>query len=304
MSAPEPGTVQCPAPGLRCILAPNPSAMTLHGTNSYILGEGAVAVIDPGPDDPDHLNALEAALRPGERISHVLVTHAHLDHSALARTLGERHGAPILAYGNAQAGRSRTMQALAEGRTLDGGEGTDRAFVPDRKLADDERLDGDGWSLRAIWTPGHMGNHMCFLWEELLFSGDHVMGWATSMISPPDGDMGAYMASLDRIATQGAERMFPGHGPPIEMPSERIAWLIAHRRKRELQILETLGPTPQRADEIACQIYVDIAPVLMPAAARNILAHLIDLSERGLARAEAPGPLAGFTLAGTGATAR
>ena len=298
MSAPEPGKVQHLAPGLRCVLAPNPSPMTLHGTNSYILGEGTVAVIDPGPDDPGHLRALEAALQPGERVSHVLVTHAHRDHSPLAAVLGKRHGAPVLAYGAARDGRSPAMQALADSGALTGGEGVDRAFAPDRRLADGAEVEGDGWSLRAIWTPGHMGNHMCFLWEGQIFSGDHVMGWATSLISPPDGDMGAYMASLDKLAALGTTRMFPGHGPPVEAPAERIAWLAAHRREREAQILAALGPTPQRPDEIAARVYTDTPSALMPAAARNVLAHLIDLAERGLARAEASAPLSGFTRAG------
>lgn len=295
MSAPDPGAVQHLAPGLRCVLAPNPSPMTLHGTNSYLLGSGAVAVIDPGPDDPDHLRALEAALRPGERISHVLVTHSHRDHAPLAAVLGRRHGAPVLAYGDARAGRSPVMRVWAERGALSGGEGVDHAFAPDRRLADGEEVKGDGWTLRAIWTPGHMGNHMCFQWGRRLFSGDHVMGWATSLVSPPDGDMGAYMASLDKLARLGVTRMFPGHGPPIDAPQERIAWLIAHRRDREARILETLGPTPQRPDEIAARVYTDTPPALMPAATRTVLAHLIDLSERGFAEAtRAAGPRTGF----------
>ncbi|WP_413875492.1 MBL fold metallo-hydrolase [Albidovulum sp.] len=285
---PLPGEVQAVAPGLRVVLAPNPSVMTLHGTNSYILGEGRVAVIDPGPDDPAHLAALLAALRPGERIGQILVTHAHLDHSPLARPLARLTGAPVLAFGPATAGRSATMERLAALGAIAGGEGVDAGFAPDIRLADGEIVEGAGWRVRALHTPGHFGNHLSFVWEDAVFAGDHVMGWATSLISPPDGDMGAYMASLDRLAALGAARLYSGHGDPVVDPSARIADLAAHRRAREATILAALGCGPADAPTLACAIYTETPAALMPAAARNVLAHLIDLAERSLARAEGP----------------
>jgi glyoxylase-like metal-dependent hydrolase (beta-lactamase superfamily II) len=299
MPKPEPGAVRRLAPGVRCILAPNPSPMTLHGTNTYLLGDGEVAVIDPGPDDAAHLAAIEAALAKGERVALILVTHAHRDHSPLARVLAARHGAPVLAYGPAGAGRSAQMQALATAaKGLGGGEGVDAAFRPDRELADDEEIEGPGWRIRAIWTPGHMGNHMCFQWGGLVFTGDHVMGWASSLVSPPDGEMGAYMASLDRLASLGAERLLPGHGDPVEQPAARIAELAAHRRAREAQILAALGPVPRDVAQIAAAVYTDTPPALMPAARRNVLAHLLDLATRGLARPlDPPGPDARYCAA-------
>ena len=285
---PLPGEVQAVAPGLRVVLAPNPSAMTLHGTNSYIHGEGRVAVNDPGPDDPAHLAALLAALRPGERIDHILVTHAHLDHSPLARPLARLTGAPVLAFGPATAGRSATMDRLAALGTIAGGEGVDAGFAPDILLADGAVVEGAGWRLRALHTPGHFGNHLSFVWEDAVFAGDHVMGWATSLVSPPDGDIGAYMASLDRLARLGARRLWSGHGDPVADPAARIAELSAHRRAREAAILSALDGGPADAPTLARAIYTDTPAALMPAAGRNVLAHLIDLSERSLVESDGP----------------
>lgn len=277
---PLPGVAQRLAPGLRVVLAPNPSAMTLHGTNSYLVGEGDVAVIDPGPDDPRHLAALLDALRPGERISHILVTHAHLDHSPLARRLAGRTGAPVMAFGPATAGRSAVMARLAAERMLEGGEGVDRGFAPAVALADGDVVEGAGWRLRALHTPGHFGNHLSFVWGDAVFAGDHVMGWASSLVSPPDGDMGAYMASLGRLSALGARRLYPGHGDPVADPAARIAELAAHRRDREAAILAALAVAPNDAASLARAIYTDTPAALMPAATRNVLAHLIDLAER------------------------
>ena len=280
------------APGLRRVLAPNPGPLTGPGTNSYILGAGTVAVIDPGPDDPGHLAALETALGPDERISHIVVTHAHRDHSPLARVLSARWGAPVAAFGDAAAGRN---PALAELEGLGGGEGVDTGFVPDLRLADGAVLEGAGWRLEALWTPGHMGNHLCLRWGDAVFSGDHVMGWATSVVSPPDGDMAAYMASLERLAGLRARVFFPGHGAPVADPDGRLAELIAHRRGREAQILAALGPSPRSIADITAQVYAALAPALIPAAERNVLAHLIDLCARGRAHAHpAPRPDAVF----------
>ena len=280
------------APGLRRVLAPNPGPLTGPGTNSYIVGTGTVAVIDPGPDDPAHLAALEAALGPDERISHIVVTHAHRDHAPLARILGARQGAPVAAFGDARAGRNPAWDALGD---LGGGEGVDSTFAPDLTLPDGAVIEGPDWRLQAIWTPGHMGNHICLRWGDAVFSGDHVMGWATSVVSPPDGDMAAYMASLDRLATLPARVFHPGHGAPVADPAARVADLIAHRRGREAQILAALTPQPQPIRHLTERVYADLSPTLIPAAERNVLAHLLDLCARGLARADpAPHPAARY----------
>ncbi len=292
------GTVEHVADGVRRIVAPNPSALTYTGTNSYILGAGAVAIIDPGPDIPAHLDALLQALSPGEHVAALLVTHAHLDHSPLARPLAEVTGAPIYAGGGAFDGRSETMQALAASGLAGGGEGLDLDFAPDHIVTDNTVIDAGALQITAIATPGHLGSHLAFAWGDLVFSGDHVMGWATTLISPPDGDMGAYMASLDRLAGYPAHLYLPGHGPKIDDPATRIAELIAHRRAREAAILAHLSDTPQTASALAHSIYTDIDAALLPMAARNVLAHLVDLTERNLAHPDGPlGAATGFRRA-------
>ncbi|MFD1912486.1 MBL fold metallo-hydrolase [Halodurantibacterium flavum] len=286
------------APGLRLLCAPNPSPMTGPGTNTYMVGRGQVAVIDPGPDLPAHLDAILGALGPDERVSHILVTHAHLDHAGLARGLSKRTGAPVLAFGNWTSGRSPLMQNLAEAG-IGGGEGVDASFVPDRCLGDGEEISGPGWVLRALWTPGHFGNHICLQWGDEIFTGDLVMGWASSLISPPDGDMGAYMASLSRIMSLGPRRLWPGHGDAVDDPAFRLAELVAHRRSRERAILAAVlaaGPAGATPAELRQRVYgSDLAPALFTAAERNVLAHLIDLHERGLVACHpAPHPEARF----------
>lgn len=283
-------------PGLRLVLAPNPAPMTGRGTNTYLLGQGRVAVIDPGPALPDHLAAILSALDTGESVSHIFVTHSHLDHSPLARPLADATGAPILAFGDSRAGLSPRMAALAA-RGLAGGEGVDAGFAPDIAIADGETVEGQNWALRALHTPGHMGNHLCLDWGGRIFSGDHVMGWASSLVSPPDGDMGAYMASLDRLGRAGATRLYPGHGDPVADPAARIAQLAAHRRDREAQVLAALAQGPADAPALARRIYTDTPAALLPAAARNVLAHLIDLEDRKLVEARGtPGPETKFAL--------
>lgn len=273
------------APGIRRILAPNPSPMTFWGTNSYILGRGTVAVIDPGPDHPSHLRALMDALGPDDRVAAILVTHSHLDHSPLARPLARETGAPIYAFGDSFAGKDTEIAALSD---LGGGEGVDPDFAPDHCLSDGEVLRIGRMDLTAIWTPGHMGNHLCFAVDDVLFSGDHVMGWATSMVSPPDGDLSAFMRSLDTLAARKDQAFYPGHGAPIMDPQARVHELIAHRRMREDQIRAALSRSPGTAAQLAAQIYTDVATALLPAAARNVLAHLIDLDRRGKARRDGP----------------
>ncbi|MWD29262.1 MBL fold metallo-hydrolase [Aquicoccus sp. SCR17] len=285
---PEPGRPERLAPGLRRVLAPNASPMTFRGTNSYILGEGEVAVIDPGPADPAHLEALLAALAPGERVTHILVTHAHLDHSPLARPLSERTGAPVLAHGDAGAGRSEVMEALARSGMAGGGEGVDAAFAPDERLADGTVVAGRDWQVEALHTPGHFGNHLSFAWGDAVFTGDLVMGWASSLVSPPDGDLTDFMASCERLAARDWRVFHPGHGAPVEAPAGRLAWLLEHRRGREAQILSALGSEPRDSTELAALIYTDTDPALLPAASRNVFAHLVDLAGRGLALPEGP----------------
>lgn len=271
-------------PGLRCVLAPNPSPMTGSGTNTYIIGEGSVAVIDPGPQIASHLAAIRAALREGEVVSHIIVTHAHYDHSALAPDLARQTGAELLAFGDALAGRTPLMQALAE-QGLQGGEGVDLAFTPDRCLRDGAVVSGESWSLTALHTPGHMSNHLCLDWNGHLFSGDHVMGWSTTFVSPPDGDMGAYMASLERLAARDWKMIHPGHGAPVAVPADRLAELIAHRKRREAEVLAALRAGLHSVEAITGAIYADLSLPLQRAAARNVLSHLLDLAQRGMVRA-------------------
>ncbi|WP_232520599.1 MBL fold metallo-hydrolase [Rhodobacter sp. CZR27] len=286
---PVPGACVWLEPGLRRVLAPNPSPMTHWGTNSYILGEGEVAVIDPGPDLPAHRDALLAALRPGERISVILVTHAHRDHSPLALPLAALVRTEVLAFGPADAGRSPRMAELAaEG--IGGGEGVDAGFAPHRCLSDGERVCGPDWEIEALHTPGHFGNHLCFAWGDRCFSGDHAMGWASSLVSPPDGDMGAYMASLERLARRPWRVLHPGHGAPVTDPAHRLAWLASHRREREASLLATLAQGPATLKDLTGRVYADTPSELLPAAARNLLAHLIHLTERGAVTA-GPGTL-------------
>ncbi|MBD3788203.1 MAG: MBL fold metallo-hydrolase [Sphingomonadales bacterium] len=265
-------------PGIRRIVAPNPSPMTLHGTNSYVIGTGAVAVVDPGPADPGHIAAILAGLAPGERVSHILVTHAHLDHSPGARLLSQATGAPVLAFGRPDAGRSAVMQDLAARGIAGGGEGVDRSFTPDAVLADGEVLAHGDWSVTALHTPGHFCNHLCFAVGDAVLSGDHVMGWASTLISPPDGDLGDYFRALARLDALGARVLYPGHGAPVADPAARIAALAAHRRERSAQILAALAQGPATVAELTARIYTDTPPALMAAAARNVLAHLIEMT--------------------------
>lgn len=275
------------SPGLRRILAPNPSPMTWRGTNTYIIGEGRVAVIDPGPALPAHFDAIIEATK-GEVIEMILVTHSHIDHSPLARPLAEATGAPVLAYGDSLAGRSDVMTDLVARGMTGGGEGIDTAFQPDHRLKDGEVVDGPDWSLQTLWTPGHMGNHLCFAWNDALFTGDHVMGWASSLVSPPDGDLTQFMASCTRLAARQDRIYHAGHGAPITNPSQRINWLITHRLGRETQILAAMGESPATVPALTRAVYTDTPVALMPAAQRNVLAHLIDLLGRGLIKTGTP----------------
>ena len=268
-----------PPHGIRRILAPNPGPLTGPGTNTYILADGAV-VVDPGPKEPAHLDAI---LRASDRIEAILVTHAHRDHSELAAPLSERSGAPVLAFGPPTAGRSSVMRSLSG---LGGGEGLDASFRPDRGLVDGEVISFGSTAITALHTPGHFGGHLSFQIGDTILSGDLVMGWSTTLISPPDGDVAAFRASCARLLDLHPSILLPGHGDPVADPKERIAELLAHREMRERQIVAALSDAPGTASDLAARIYTDVAPALLPAAARNVLAHLIDLTERG--RAVAP----------------
>lgn len=281
---PDVGVVELLAPGLRRILAPNPSPMTYRGTNTYLLGAQAVAVIDPGPLNEAHLDAILSACA-GARITHILVTHAHLDHSPLARPLAEVTGAPVLAFGPATAGRSDAMQALADTGLGGGGEGIDRAFEPDEALKDGAQFTAGDTDLLAIWTPGHLCNHMCFATQDALFCGDHVMGWASTLVSPPDGDLRAFMDSCARLRALPERTFYPGHGAPIAAAHARLDWLMAHRRARETALLAQLETGAQPLPALARAIYTDVPAPMLPAAERNLFAHLIDLHARGVVTA-------------------
>ncbi|MFN3846886.1 MAG: MBL fold metallo-hydrolase, partial [Paracoccaceae bacterium] len=274
------GAVDWLTDDIRRVLAPNPSAMTGPGTNSYILGRGqGVVVVDPGPLDATHLAALQGALDAGETVSAIVVTHAHLDHSAAAPRLAALTGAPVLAFGDAVAGRTALMQRLVANGLKGGGEGVDTGFRPDGLLADGQTLPCGPNGLRILHTPGHMGGHICLGFGDVLLSGDHAMGWASSLISPPDGDMRAYMSSLDRLLTGGWSVMLPGHGAPVQDVPGRLRSLVSHRRQREAEVLQSLRKGPADARVLTSAIYHDTPPALLPAARRNVLAHLIDLWE-------------------------
>ncbi|WP_207537156.1 MBL fold metallo-hydrolase [Sabulicella rubraurantiaca] len=271
-----PGEAEQVAPGIRRILCDNPSAFTFRGTNTYLVGGGgSVAVIDPGPEDERHLQAIMAATS-GERITHILVSHTHRDHSPGARRLAALTGAPTLGYGP----HATPPEA--------GQEGGDHEFVPDIALADEAMVDGADWRLRALFTPGHCGNHLCFALEGsgVLFSADHVMSWSTSVVSPPDGSMRAYMDSLGRLRLrEGEDRLYlPGHGPHLPDPMPFLDALSVHRRRREQRILAALrehGPAPLEA--LVGPVYGPMDPRLIKAAGRSMLAQLLMLEEEGAA---------------------
>lgn len=276
--------MQTLAPLVRRLRAPNPSPLTGTGTNTYLVGTTDLAVIDPGPDLPDHLSAILAALQPGQRISHILVSHAHFDHSGLAPRLAQATGAPIFAFGSAIAGRSPVMTRLAPLLPA-AGEGLDQVFRPHHRLSDGDSVSGPDWQITAHHTPGHLGGHLCLALGDTLFSGDHVMGWSTTLVSPPDGDMADYMASLRRLQAHPWARFLPGHGDPVPDPADRLASLIAHRLTREAQILAALALSPTKIPPLTARLYHDIPARLLPAAERNTLAHLIDLASRNLVTA-------------------
>ena len=272
------------SPLIRRVIADNPGPFTFTGTGTYLVGAGEVAVIDPGPDDPAHLEALMRAIE-GERVTAILTTHTHQDHSPLAAALAEATGAKVHGLPAPRVEESAIR--------LD--EGQDAGFRPDVLVADGDRISGPGWTLQALATPGHASNHLCYalLEEKALFSGDHVMGWSTTVVSPPDGDMADYLASLDRIAAHGFLALWPTHGPPVLEPAPFLAAYKAHRLEREDQILAEVARGRTRIPEMVREIYADVDPRLHPAAAHSVLAHLIKLAREGRVRSDGPpGPSA------------
>jgi glyoxylase-like metal-dependent hydrolase (beta-lactamase superfamily II) len=272
-----PGVAEQVAPGVRRILCANPGPFTFRGTNTYLIGRGDVAVLDPGPADDAHLAAILRATA-GERVTKILVSHTHRDHSPGAAALVAATGAATFGFG------PHVTPPEA------GGEGGDHAFRPDSTLPDGAAVEGDGWRMTALHTPGHCANHLCFALENdaasgVFFSADHVMSWSTTVVSPPDGDMAAYMASLARIAARDDRLYLPGHGPPLPDPAPFVAALAAHRREREAKVLDALRAA-RRATAMAlvpAAYGPELDPKLVHAAARSLLAHLVKLAADGAA---------------------
>ncbi len=260
---------------VRRVIANNPGPFTYTGTGVFIVGQGDVAVIDPGPAIPEHEAALDAAL-DGERVTHVLVTHHHLDHSPLAHTLAAKHGAKVHAMS--------PPEVLPEGGEVRMEAGDDSGFRPDIEITDGDVFKGSNWTLRALHTPGHTSNHVCYALEEehTLFSGDHVMGWSTSVVSPPDGSMGDYIAQLRRIRAMNFNTIRPTHGPAIEDPAPFVDAYIEHRLNRERQILAELSSGVTNIKTMVARMYADVDKRLHPAAAHSVLGHMIHLVEKGM----------------------
>jgi glyoxylase-like metal-dependent hydrolase (beta-lactamase superfamily II) len=257
-------------PGVARVLAHNPSAFTYYGTQTYVVGDDEVAVIDPGPDDPGHLDALVDSVG-GRRLAAILCTHTHRDHSPGARPLSERTGAPVIGCA--------PLALEAVGPRADAS--FDGDYSPDRVLEDGESIEVDGRSLSAVATPGHTSNHLCFAWGDALFTGDHVMGWSTTVVVPPDGDMADYMASLDKLRKRGDRIYFPAHGPPVTNPAQYVRHLVGHRLQREAQILRLVTERRRDIPDIVANAYPGLDPRLTTAAGGSVYAHLLDLERRG-----------------------
>ncbi|MGR9535693.1 MBL fold metallo-hydrolase [Rhizobium leguminosarum] len=274
--------------GVERVTVNNPGPFTFFGTNSYIVGSSSVAVIDPGPEDEAHFQALMAALA-GRAVTHIFVSHTHRDHSPLARRLQAATGAVTVGQGP-----HRPARPLRDGEINPFAESSDLSFVPDMALSDGESISGDGWALRAVLTPGHTANHAAFALEgrDILFSGDHVMAWSTSIVAPPDGSMADYMASLERLIARDDRLLLPGHGGPVTEPAGFLRALKAHRLRREQAVLARVQAGDTQIAEMVKVIYRDTDPKLHGAAALSVLAHIEDLMERGEIAADGPPSLA------------
>ncbi|MBX9829002.1 MAG: MBL fold metallo-hydrolase [Xanthobacteraceae bacterium] len=284
-----PGKVDEPMLGVRRILCNNPSPFTFRGTVSYIVGRGKVAIIDPGPDDPAHNAALLEAVR-GETVTHIFVTHTHRDHSPGVPSIKKATGATVLAEGPHRPARPLHV---GDGPRLESSNDTD--FAPDRALADGEVVQGSGWTVEAITTPGHTANHMAYAFREagIVFSGDHVMAWSTPVVSPPDGSMGDYMASLQKLAKRSEQVYFPGHGDAVRNAPRFVAAYILHRKAREASILNRLAKGETDIPDLVGSIYANLDPRLVKAAGMSVLAHLEDLVARGEAATNGPPSILG-----------
>jgi glyoxylase-like metal-dependent hydrolase (beta-lactamase superfamily II) len=263
---PDYGSLVAVTPLIRRLVARNSGPFTAWGTGTYVIGHGEVAVIDPGPLEDAHIDALLASLQ-NERITHLVITHTHLDHSPAAAIIRERSKAEVIGCGPHGA-RGETTEA-----------GADYDYMPDRQLFEGDRLAGKGWTLTAVATPGHTSNHLCYCLEEeaALFTGDHVMGWSTTVVSPPDGDMAAYMASLESLLGRNDKLFYPTHGAPIAKPQDYVRQLIGHRREREAQVLDCVAGGCETIDAMVRKLYADVDVKLHRAAGRSVLAHLLKL---------------------------
>jgi glyoxylase-like metal-dependent hydrolase (beta-lactamase superfamily II) len=259
-------------PGIARLLAHNPSPFTYFGTQTYLVGEEELVVIDPGPDLPEHIDAILAAI-DGRNLAAIACTHTHRDHSPASRALKEATGAPIIGCA--------PLALESIGPRADAS--FDKQYAPDQILADGEAIEFDGGKrLIAVATPGHTSNHLCFAFGDALFTGDHVMGWSTTVVVPPDGDMAAYMQSLDKLRQRGDRIYYPAHGPAVTKPAQLVRGMIGHRMQRERQILRLLGDKPRDIPDIVANAYPGLDQRLVPAAGGSVLAHLVDLERRGL----------------------
>ncbi|RVQ66990.1 MBL fold metallo-hydrolase [Croceicoccus ponticola] len=269
---PAPETCERLEPLVRRVLAGNASPFTYTGTQTYLVGTATeLAVIDPGPDDPEHIAALVAEIGDA-RVVAIACTHTHRDHSPAAAPLAEITGAPIIGC----------APLVIESDMPRADAPFDQSYAPNRVLSDGETIAGEGWTLRAVATPGHTSNHLCYALEETgaLFTGDHVMGWSTTVVAPPDGDMAAYMASMDLLYEREDRIYYPAHGPAVDNPRQLVRGMIGHRRQRERQILRHLGDAPQAIPDLVRKMYVGLDERLVGAAGQSVLAHLIDLELR------------------------
>lgn len=289
-----PGEAEQLSPLIRRVLCNNPGPFTFKGTVTYVIGRGRVAIVDPGPDDPAHLAAVMNAVR-GETVEAILVTHTHRDHSPGTAALKAATGATVYAEGPHRASR-----ALHEGETNTMDASGDRDFAPDVALADGEVVSGNGWTLEGVFTPGHCANHMAFSLREenTLLSGDHVMAWSTSIVAPPDGSMGDYMASLAKLRARDEALFWPGHGGPVKDPQRFMRALAHHRLQREAAIIRRLGAGDSLIPDIVAAIYEGLDPRLKGAAALSVFAHIEDLVERGVVTTDgAPALTSAFKVA-------